>query len=235
MRALAVALVLLAAKPAAVDHAPLDRVLQRAVHGRFVDYDAVPKDRAALQKYLEALRTADASALSKDDALAFWTNAYNATVLEAVLAHGRPKSVLDVKGFFDGELHTIAGEALTLNQLEEQKLRSAKDPRVHFVVNCASYDCPPLANRALRGATWARDVEQATKAFLQRPGEVAVDEANKTIRVVQLFEWYRADWGDDAAVRAFIAQYVPKAVAAKVVDPSYALAYRPYDWRANAK
>lgn len=222
-------------KGGAIDHAPLDAIVKKAVKGRLVDYDAVAKERAALQAYLAAIATADVSTLKPKDKLAFWTNAYNATVLNAVLEHGRPKSVLDVKGFFDGKKYTIAGEQLTLNELEEKKIRTASgDPRVHFAVNCASFDCPPLMGRAFTGKSWEADLERLTREFLRRPGEVAVDDAAKTVAVVQLFEWYQKDWGDEAKVRAFIAKYVPQDVAAKVQDPAYKLTYRPYDWRPNA-
>jgi hypothetical protein len=208
--------------------------VKKAVKGRFVDYDAVAAQRDALKAYLAAVATADVSSLKPKDKLAFYTNAYNATVLDAVLENGRPKSVLDVKGFFDGVKHTIAGEELTLNQLEEKKIRSAGDPRVHFAVNCASFDCPPLMGRAFSGKSWEKDLEKLTREFLTRPTEVKVDDAAKTVAVVQLFEWYQKDWGDEAKVRAFIAKYVPKDVAAKVQDPAYKLTYRPYDWRPNA-
>lgn len=218
----------------AVDHAPLDAIVKKAVKGRFVDYDAVQKEQAALKAYLAAVADADVSSLGKKDKLAFYTNAYNATVLNAVLENGRPKSVLDVKGFFDAKKYKVAGEELTLNELEEKKIRSAGDPRIHFAVNCASFDCPPLMNRAFTGKSWEKDLEKLTKDFLNRKDEVRVDEAAKTVHVVQLFEWYQKDWGDEAKVREFIAKYVPADVAAKVKDPAYKLAYRPYDWRPNA-
>ena len=220
---------------AAFDHAPLDGILKKAVKGRFVDYDAVNADVEALRAYVAAVAAAKPADLGgKNDQLAFYTNAYNANVLLAVLDNARPKSVLDVKGFFDGKKYTIAGEAMTLNQLEEKKIRSAGDPRVHFAVNCASYDCPPLAGTVFTGANYQAQLEKLTKDTLNRKDEVVVDEAKKEVRVVQLFEWYQKDWGDETKVRAFIAKYVP-AVAAQVNDPAYKLAYRPYDWRSNKK
>lgn len=223
-----------AAKAGDFDHAPLDAIVKKAVKGRLVDYDAVAKEQAALKAYLEKVAVADVSGLQPKQKLAFYTNAYNATVLNAVLESGRPKSVLDVPGFFDKKPYKVAGEDFTLNALEEKKIRSSGDPRVHFAVNCASFDCPPLLNKAFSAKSWDKDLEKLTKAYLTRDGEVKVDDAAKTIAVVQIFEWYRGDFGDEAKVREFIAKYVPADVAAKVKDPAYKITYRPYDWRPNA-
>lgn len=217
---------------AAVDTAPWARVLKAGVKGRYVDYAAVEKHRPELQAFLKAVATADVKKLGKADRMAFYTNAYNAIVLEQVLVHKRPKSVLDVKGFFDAIPHTVAGESLTLNQLEETKLRREGDPRVHFVVNCASDDCPPLAPFVYTGAAWDKQLEGQTAAYLTRAGEVVVDDEKKTVQVVQLFEWYQGDWGSEEKARAFLARYLPR-LAAKVKDPAYKLTYRPYDWDLN--
>lgn len=211
-----------------------DAMLKRVVKGRFVDYDQAAKEDlvAVLVAFREENASARVDGLSSAARLAFYTNAYNAIVLDEVRRQKRPSSVLKVDGFFDKTKHTVAGEALTLNELEERKIRSSGDPRVHFVVNCASDDCPPLAPFAYRAETWERDVEAQTRAYLTRPGEVAIDDAKKTITVVQLFEWYRGDFGGDDGVRKFLTRY--DAIRAKtLMDPRFTLAYRPYDWDLN--
>jgi len=215
-----------------------DALLQAAVKGRMVDYAVVEREAPALRAFIESVRSTPIegkdglASVTKEQRLAFYTNAYNATVLALVLEHKRPKSVLSVDGFFDKKKHTIAGESLTLNELEEKKIRASGDPRVHFVVNCASDDCPPLAPFAYRGESWERDLENQTRAYLARPGEVAIDDAKKTITVVQLFEWYRGDFGGDDGVRKFLARY-DAARAKTLMEKSYTLAYRPYDWDLN--
>ncbi len=227
-----------------MDHAAFDAILRAAVKGRLVDYDAVAARRAALDGYLAAVAVADLAKANDDERLAFYVNAYNARVLRAFLVHGR-KRVIDVKGFFDAEKEPVAKEPLTLNALEEKYVRRldahgvSRDPRVHFVVNCASRDCPPLAAHAYTGAGIDKDLEERTRAYLTRPGEVVVDDKAHRIVVVQIFEWYAGDFGDPAhggaerAVRAFLARYVP-AMRAKLLDERFDLDYRPYDWSSNA-
>ena len=125
-----------------------------------------------------------------------------------------------------------------MNALEEKHIRKlgadgrSKDPRIHFAVNCASWDCPPL-----RKGPYTKDVdlelEEQTRAFLQRPGEIAVDGAGRRIVVVQLFEWYASDFGGEDGVRAFLRRYRPDVK--ELGEASFDLDFRPYDWRPNAK
>jgi hypothetical protein len=225
-------LLLAGAALADYDHAALNAIVKKAVKGRYVNYDAVAKERTKLQAYIKGVASADVSKLSKNEKLAFYTNAYNAIVLEQVLVHKRPASVLKVKGFFDGIKHTVAGEQMTLNDLEGKKIRSAGDPRIHFVVNCASDDCPPLAPFAYTGKNYDAKLEAQTKAYLNRKGATVVDDKAKTVEVVQLFEWYEKDFGGKAKAKAFVEKYVP-AAKDKLTKQGYALTYRQYDWDLN--
>jgi hypothetical protein len=218
--------------------APLDTILGAAVKGRRVDYAVVEKNLAPLDAFLADVAKANVKELNADEKLAFYVNAYNALVLRAFVAKGK-KRVLDTPGFFDKITYVVAGETSTLNALEERHVRRLDprgvsiDPRIHFVVNCASTDCPPLASRAYVGATMQKSLEDQTRAYLSRPGECALDVGNKRVFVVQLFEWYASDWGGEQNVRKFIAKYAPD-VAAQVVDPTWDLDFRPYDWAPNA-
>lgn len=230
----------------AFGHQLLDEVLTGAVRQprpgtsdrTWVHWDTVASRMKTLDAYLAAVAAAHVAAHTEDERAAFFTNAYNALVMRAFLANGR-KRVIDVKGFFDAQRFTVAGERLTLNELEERKLRRldasgrSRDPRVHFVVNCASRDCPPLAPRAYAGSTWSAELDVRTRAFLQRPGEVEVDVRGHRIVVVQLFEWYAADFGGEDGVRRFIGAHRPDLRASILDDQTWDLDFRPYDWSPN--
>ena len=219
--------------------APLDTILSAAVKDRRVDYAAVDKSLPSLDAFLVDVAKATVKEQSVDEKLAFYVNAYNALVVRAFIAKGK-KRVLDTPGFFDKLTYVVAGESLTLNALEERHVRRLDprgvsiDPRIHFVVNCASKDCPPLASHAYVGKTMQKSLEDQTRAYLSRAGECVIDAAGKRVVVVQLFEWYASDWGGENNVRKFIAKYAPADVAAKVVDIAWDLDFRPYDWSPNS-
>ena len=120
-------------------HDPFDGLLGQftSMNGdghALMDYDALAGDTGALGEladYLAALDAADPSALADtDERLAFWLNAYNASVVDGVLAayggdHGF--SVLDSGVFFDDTRYSVAGTTLSLNQLEHGIVRSKLD------------------------------------------------------------------------------------------------------------
>ena len=131
-----------------VDHATWDGLLKRYVKEGFVDYRGVQQERAVLDGYFTSLRDVNPAQLgSREEQLAFWINAYNACVFQAVLDRYPLQSVRQVQGFFDGLKYRIAGRDLTLNQVEEQG-RALGDWRIHFAVVCASTSCPPLRSEA---------------------------------------------------------------------------------------
>jgi hypothetical protein len=229
-RLLLISTLALALPASAFDHAELDAILKAAVKGARVDYAAVKSKRPQLKAYLKRVAAADTKAMKGPERMAFLVNAYNALALDAVLEHKLPgsgKGVLDVPGFFDKKTYVVGGVARTLNKLEEQ----ARPPRgpadVHFVVNCASVSCPPLAPFAYTAEGWKKSLASQTRKYLK--GSVVVDDAKKTITVVKLFEWYEKDFGGKDGVRAFLARYGYE----KARDASYSIVTREYDWKLN--
>ncbi|MCP4499105.1 MAG: DUF547 domain-containing protein [Deltaproteobacteria bacterium] len=209
-------------------------LLGRAVKPLRVDYRQVRSEIKAVEAYVKDLQNAPVHQ-QKMKKLAFYINAYNALVINAVLQHSLDKGrrrVLSVQGFFDKKLHRVRGKNLTLNALEEKFIRNAGDPRIHFVVNCASVDCPPLRSKLYTAESLDKDLDKQSKLYLNRPDEVKVDRAKKTIQLVQIFEWYRKDFGGEKGVRRFVSKYRPDVK--ELLDTSYKIIYRPYDWNLNS-
>ena len=209
-----------------------EALLSGAVKGTLVDYNAVERERTTLMAYVNYVAKATPEKWNRSEKLAFYINAYNALVLHAVLLHQRPARVLDVDGFFDKIQYTVAGGSMTLNALEEQKIRRSGDPRVHFVVNCASYDCPPLAPFLYRGRDLDAQLEKQTRLFLKQKNAAYFTGLKNNIEISELFKWYEKDWGLKADVVKFIARYRPD-LSSKLNDQSLQLTYRKYNWNLN--
>lgn len=157
--------VLLAAAPLAAqfDHSAWDRVLKKSTNvlGE-VDYGALKKDRKDLDDYVR--RLSEMSPDSKKDAfptreaaLAYWLNAYNALVMRAVVDAYPTKSVRDLGllyGFFRRKDHTLGGTKISLLALENDIIRPRfNDARIHFAIVCASISCPLLDREAFQPDT----------------------------------------------------------------------------------
>jgi len=228
---LVVAALLVGSAPSTVGYAEL---LTASVSAAKVDYTKVRANKTALDAYVKSVADTDPKMLGAD-AKAFYINAYNALVLNAVVAQqakGPLKSVLDVKGFFDGLKYRVAGEDLTLNELEEKKLRKAfNDPRIHFAVNCASISCPPLLAEPFSAATLDKTLDVLTRAYLASPH--GMKPTKDGVSVTKLMEWYEGDFGGKAGVKAFLLKYGP-AANAKAVETGV-ISFHEYDWALNAR
>lgn len=203
-------------------------------------------DRKALDAYVTGLAARRPSTMPRADALAYWGNLYNAITLKVVLDRYPVASIRDIKsrgGWLDFKSYTgpwreqrvtVEGKALSLDQIEHEIMRPTfKDPRVHYVVNCASFGCPNLMNRAWRAQTLEADLEAAARAYVNHPRGVAVMDGNK-LRVSSIYRWFRDDFGpNDDALVAHFKTYAAPALAAKLA-PGITISEDHYDWSLNA-
>jgi hypothetical protein len=226
-------LMFLPAAAAEFDHSAWDRVLSRAVNDRGeVDYLSIARDRRDLDRYLDALRAASPDSLpalfpSRNHAMAYWINAYNAFVTAGVARRFPLASVRDAGRFFKLKEYNAGGRAVSLDDIEHGILRARfKDSRIHFAIVCASLGCPWLARDPYTGPDLDSQLDRATRAFLDDPRNLAIDPARNQITLSKIFEWYAGDFGGPAAVLDFIRRY------RDIGRPR--VRYRPYDWRLNA-
>lgn len=214
-------------------HAPLDAVLRAFVNDRGeVDYEALRKQPEDLRAYLATIAkvgpTQTPTLFSKEaDRLAFFINAYNAFVLWGVVQRPDIKSVHDEKiRFFYGTTFDIDGGTTNLYHLENTTIRQGfDDPRIHFVLNCASLGCPQLPRHAFTGGQLEQALERETKAFLDEERNLKIAPDGSRATVSKIFKWYASDFKPTPA--AWIAKRRP----ALAKDAS--LAFRAWDWTLN--
>ena len=175
---------------AEVDHGDLSDVLvelkQRGV--AFLP-DCIP----TLQAYRDRLGAVDPDGLTRDEALAYWLNLYNAGALElAARAFAEHiDTVLRVPGAFDDPWVTVDGESLSMNDIEHGKIRRFGDPRIHAALVCGSVSCPTLRLEPYGGAV-DDQLEDQMRAFLAMGGATVGRNAG-TLRLSRVFLWYGRD------------------------------------------
>ncbi len=244
-RAIAVvALVMTAswAEAADVDHRVWNQLLTQHVRDGRVDYAGVQAQRQLLTDYLAQLATVDANALPTTQAkLALWINAYNACVFAGVLDHPGISSVKQVKGFFDGLRYQIAGQPLTLNQIEGNG-RALGDWRLHVGVVCASTSCPPLRGEAYVPERVTEQLDEQARQFLKDPSRgLRVD--GQTLWLSQIFKWYAPDFVPSAkgpfkrmtpeALLPVIRPWLDPAVVDHIERQPLTIKYLEYNWSLN--
>jgi len=229
---------LVASRAAAFDHAPWSAILDRHVddQGRVAYRDLAAQDRPAFEAYLAALAAAEPKGWSRDEQLAFWLNAYNAAIVDAVLDGRSAESLLSRYGLFYRYEVEVAGTPRTPDAIENDIIRPAGEPRIHFALVCASTSCPTLRRQAWNAATLDADLDAATRAFLRDPTRNRFDAGSDSIQLSSIFKWFAADFGgSDDAVRAFVARYLDDPRRRWVLEQKPAIEYLPYDWTLNAQ
>ncbi len=238
MAAIGVLVACTGARAEGFSHAALDTVLLRHLHDSRVDYGGLARDRGPLERYLASTLDAQPDTWSREEQIAFWVNVYNARVLAGVIRRPGLRSVLDVGktlgvptlGFFR-ESFRVAGRRLSLNDIEHRILRARyHEPRIHFVLNCASASCPALPEHPLTADGLDIQLEQATQQFLTNRDRNRIDPARK-LEVSSIFKWYGDDFKAAAgSVQAFIETHWLRT---ERFTPDLPIRFIDYDWSLN--
>jgi len=196
-------------------------------------------DRASLGQYVRRLETMDIDALARPEQFAFWVNLYNAATLRLVLERYPVKGIRDIAlgGLFEtgpwgAKLVTVAGARLSLDDIEHRILRPIwRDPRIHYVVNCASLGCPDMPPVPLTSANLENMLDAAARSYVNHPR--GAELAGGRLTVSSIYRWYRSDFGrGEAGVLAHLRRYAAPALAARLAGVSAIDRYR-YDWALN--
>ena len=193
-----------------------------------VNYKGFKKEKPILDAYIKMLSTTKvAPSWTKNEVLAFWINAYNALTIRTIVEHYPVKSIKDIDGgepwkvkrFTNGE------KEFSLNDIENNILRTMGDPRIHFAINCAAASCPPLANKAFDGENAEKLLENRTSHFVNDAyfNMISHDRA----KISKIFDWYKADF---AHLDVFLTKYNFQHT---LVDSKTNISYFDYDWKLN--
>jgi hypothetical protein len=223
-----------AAVGAVPDYALLDDVLVQNVRNGYVDYDGIAANPKFAQ-FVGQLADKPEPFASPAAKLAYYINAYNALAIRGILDGYSPATRFGRFRFFRMHDMRVAGEDLTLEDIEHERLRPDGDPRIHFAIVCASISCPRLANRAYLPETLDAQLDGAAQRFVNDITRNQFDIGQKSAFLSQIFDWYRADFEQAAgSLPKYLARYVQEpATRAALLEGRLAVTYLPYDWELN--
>jgi hypothetical protein len=233
-----------AAAGAAPDSTVIDHGVWTELLQHYVDEDGMvayrrleAEARARRAAYLNSLAELDPSPLPPKERMAFWINAYNAAVVNGILAGQSPEGVLSRKRFFGWYTTRIAGRDRTLDEIENTILRQEfHDPRIHMALVCGASSCPRLRREAYVGARLDEQLDDQARWFVNDPRRNRVDPVIDQLELSSIFKWFAADFGGEDGVRAFVARYASwpdqAALAKRTTVP---VRYLDYDWTLNAQ
>jgi len=204
-----------------------DVLLKNNVENGYINYENIEKTKSDLSVMRMQIENMDIALLSDYEKISFYINAYNLIVIDEVMKAYPIPSVKEIGGFFDRVKHKVAGQSITLNELEKDiLLKQFHDPRYHFVLVCGAIDCPKIMNEAISPNRLETQLDNATRKALNDPGFIKREEGK--VGISEIFKWYVSDFGGSKKdVISFINNYVDVAISA---SESY---YYNYNWTLN--
>ncbi|CDF32113.1 unnamed protein product [Chondrus crispus] len=223
--------------------------------GHFVDYAAIRGSagwRETLVLLAELAISDDTEVASSDPDVrkAAFYNLYNVLIFHAKLVFGHPMDLVKRGKFFNDASYVIAGKKITSVELEHQVLRlrinpndpragwllAEKDPRMHFILNCGAWSCPPLI--ALDANRTEEMLQEATERFLEK--YCVIDLQNRKVTLSRLFKWFRNDFtpgsDSDADLIKWISQRASKTKMNELTEllvSDYKVKFAVYNWADN--
>ncbi len=228
-----------------------------------VNYKALKKNPESLHKYLSLITNLDEAVYktwSEPDKIAFWSNAYNAYTLLAILDHYPIKpnklkqlkfpknSIRHIPGVWDKLKFTIMHQDYTLNAMEHEVLRQQfYQPEIHMVLVCAAMSCPTLRNEPFEGEKLTEQFKDQTLLFVNDAKKFKIDQKKNIVYLSKIFEWYGQDFnkgftpasgfkGHEDKIRSslnYISQHLPPKEATYLKIGQYKVKFLDYDWTLN--
>jgi hypothetical protein len=200
--------------------------------------DVTEKDQEKLDAYIKKLEGLDPRNFPKQVQKAYWINLYNAATVDLILENYPLETIRDLgEGFFssgpwDDPAVSVAGESLTLNDIEHEILRPIwQDPRIHYVVNCASYGCPDLVTKAYTADNVDQLLKDGAVAYINHDRGVMFDDGD--LRLSSIYTWYQEDFDNsEAGVIEHLKKYAKPPLKEKLAEFEGDIVY-DYDWSLN--
>ena len=175
-----------------------------------VDYSRLKADMGKLDAFVASLAVGNPAIFEKwpeKDKIAFWSNAYNALTLEAIVDHYPIRatglksllypenSIRQIPGVWDKLKFGILGRELTLDAIEHSILREKfEEQRIHLALVCAARGCPQLRNEPYDGAKLDEQLDDQARRFFADPAKFRLDRDKATVFLSPIFKWYGQDF-----------------------------------------
>lgn len=193
-----------------------------------VNYDKIKTNKDELEAIIAQFeKNQPTDKWSKNEKLSYFINVYNAYTIKVIIDNYPTKSIKDISGAWDKKIVSSGKAKISLSDVENKILRKMDEPRIHFAINCASFSCPNLANDAFVPATLEKQLEAATKSFINDKTKNSISE--KEIKISEIFNWYA---GDFKTKKTSIIDYLNKYSTVKI-DKKAKSSFADYNWGLN--
>jgi hypothetical protein len=218
------------------DHSTFDNLLKKYVDKKgLVNYIAF-RENIDFNDYVKNISNANIDNLSDNDKLAFYINAYNATVIKNVLEHWPIKSPLSVDGFFNKIKHKIAGKEMTLDELEHKYTLQIEPVLSHFGLVCAAKSCPKLIPKAYDGKSVIKQLDENARSYFNDEQNNLVDRENMILYLSEIFKWFPDAFEERYGSLKKTAIYFMNEKDKQFLNDNEAeIKFNKYNWQLNSQ
>ena len=198
-----------------------------------VDYARLKKEAAdSLDAYVDQLARAPRPDPAAVEGKALLINAYNALTIRWIVQNYPTKSIMATPNPFREARHTVAGEKISLDEIES-RLRTGGDPRIHAAVVCAARSCPPLHPEAYFPERIDEQLDDNTRRWLADTDLNEIDDAGRA-QLSPVFNWYDDDFTSyPGGLEGFVRRYAPSEIVAALEDRKLRISFKDYHWGLN--
>ncbi len=192
-----------------------------------VAYKSINSNPQELNELIQLISSMSVAKSNSKTQQAFYINSYNLLVIKGIIDNYPIKSPLDRSGFFDNTKYEVSGESLTLNDIENKKLRAQfGDERFHFVLVCGAIGCPPLINEAYLPLTIDSQLQKQTEIALNNSNFIKIKKDK--VQLSEIFKWYKEDFVKDGNEINYINSFRQTKI-----NEDVKVSYYPYNWKLN--
>lgn len=210
------------------DHSQWGSLLAKYVNDNGdVDYRGFKSDTASLEEYLSNLaENSPKKDWSKSEKLAYYINLYNAATVKLILDYYPVKSIKDIKNPWGKDWVKTGDGVISLGDIEHKLLRKMDEPRIHFAINCASFSCPKLLNKAFKAKKLEAQLNEVTLDFINDKTKNTISK--EKMQLSNIFKWYKKDFTENGSLIDYIKPYTKVEISTDTdID------YLKYDWNLN--
>ena len=139
------------------------------------------------------------------------------------------------------EFFVVAGQSITLDDIEHKILRPLGDPRIHAAINCASKGCPPLQSFAFQGKqldaqldlSFCRNGWLPMPIFYRHLNCNSIRFFSGSKKILQPTENPFQNSTKLQGVVGFIIAYSDGDTQKELRERSYKITFSEYDWQLN--
>lgn len=201
-----------------------EKLLKNTSFNGRINYKSIKSDADLLKASVEGIETVskvELDALTKNELMAFWINAYNIGVVKIIVEHYPIKkgfglntvrypanSIQQIDNVWDRPALIVLGKSLSLNDIENKILRPQfKDPRIHFAIVCASIGCPSIRSESYTAEKLDQQLSEQIHIFISDPNKIRYDTQKDILFLSPIFKWFKEDFDQVGGAVAFIKRY----------------------------